>query len=78
MCLTELATVIEHADGSTLVRLGTTERRVQNLLEPDVRPGDVVVVGMGLVLGRAPGDIRPAVELSPALDHHSTPMEAPR
>ena len=77
MCLTELATVVEHADGSTLVRLGTRERRVQNLLEPDVRPGDVVVVGMGLVLGRAPDEIRTAVDLSPALDR-STPMEAPR
>jgi hypothetical protein len=77
MCLTELATVVEHADGSTLVRLGTRERRVQNLLEPDVRPGDVVVVGMGLVLGRAPDDVRTTLDLGPALDH-STPMEAPR
>ena len=77
MCLTELATVVEHADGSTLVRLGTRERRVQNLLEPDVRPGDVVVVGMGLVLGSAPDDVRTTLDLGPALDH-STPMEAPR
>ena len=72
MCLTETATVLANRDGVARVRLGGTERSVQNLLVPDARPGDRVVVGMGLVLARAPDPGQPPIELN-----RHTP-EAPR
>ena len=62
MCLTETATVLANGDGIAHVRLGDTERSLQNLLVPDARPGDQVVVGMGLVLARAPEPGQPPIE----------------
>jgi hypothetical protein len=77
MCLTEIGTVVAHADDSTLVRLHGRERWLPNLTVPGVRPGDPVVVGMGLVLGR------PADGTAPRDDGHlpnptNLPNEAPR
>ena len=60
MCLTATGTVVSHADGETVVLVAGVERRLPNLLAPDVHPGDPVVVGMGLVLGHARvGDVLP-------------------
>ena len=74
MCLTETATVVEHADGESVVLVGGSERRLPNLLVPDARPGDLVVVGMGLVLGRAlVGDV-----LAQPIPERSTTLEVPR
>ena len=52
MCLTQTVVVLGHADGVTRVLLDGREQSLQNLLVPDVVPGDRVVVGVGLVLGR--------------------------
>ena len=40
-------------EGRALVRLAGRDRTLVNLLVPDARPGDAVLVGMGHVLGRA-------------------------
>ena len=53
MCLTETAIVVTTEEGRALVRLAGRERELVNLLVPDARPGDAVLVGMGHVLGRA-------------------------
>ena len=53
MCLTETAIVVTTEEDRALVRLAGRERSLINLLVPDARPGDVVLVGMGHVLGHA-------------------------
>jgi hypothetical protein len=74
MCLTETATVVSHADGESVVLVAGVERRLPNLLVPDARPGDLVVVGMGLVLGHAlVGDVPSGPPPAP-----EAPVEAPR
>ena len=53
MCLTETAIVVTTEEGRALVRLAGRDRMLVNLLVPDARPGDAVLIGMGHVLGRA-------------------------
>jgi hypothetical protein len=52
MCLTQAVTVLAIEPDAVRVILDGREQRLQNLLVPDVRPGELVVVGLGQVLGR--------------------------
>ena len=52
MCLTEAVRVIEALPEEAVVDRGGRVLTFPNLLAPDVRPGDWVLVGLGLVLAR--------------------------
>jgi len=76
MCLTETAIVVATEEGRAFVRLAGHERWLVNLLVPDARAGDPVLVGMGHVLGRASAaDIRNAAVAALA-GGVATPTEA--
>lgn len=56
MCATVEATVVTvDADGATVEWEGR-RRRAMTLLVPDVQPGDRVMVGLGMILGRPATD----------------------
>lgn len=50
MCLTQPATVLERRHDALVVDLGGRPRLVVNLLVPEARVGDEVLVGMGSAL----------------------------
>jgi hydrogenase maturation factor len=52
MCLTQPATVLARFDDEVLVEIDGRNRLVANLIVPDVRVGDEVLVGLGSVLAR--------------------------
>ena len=52
MCLTQPATVLARFDNEVLVELDGRNRLVANLVVPDLRVGDEVLVGLGNVLAR--------------------------
>lgn len=59
MCLTDAATVIAVSDLELVVDRGGRHERVMNLLLPDARVGDEVLVGMGRALARlAPAEAK--------------------
>ena len=51
MCRTAVGLVIAIEDGAAVVDLDGVHRRAISLLEPDVQPGDLVLVGLGTILG---------------------------
>lgn len=56
MCATVEATVVTvDADGATVEWEGR-RRRAMTLLVPDVQPGERVMVGLGMILGRPSTD----------------------
>jgi hypothetical protein len=77
MCLTETAIVVTTEEGRALVRLAGRDRPLVNLLVPDARPGDAVLVGMGHVLGRATPD-QITDSAAAALAGSTAPREAPQ
>ena len=52
MCLTQPATVLARFDNEVLVEIDGRNRLVTNLVVPDLRVGDEVLVGLGNVLTR--------------------------
>jgi hydrogenase maturation factor len=52
MCLTTVGRVVSIEDGAAVVELDGRHRRALSLLVPDVQPGDLVLVGLGAILGR--------------------------
>lgn len=52
MCRTTVARVLSIEDGEAVVDLDGLHRRALTLLVPDLIPGDLVLVGLGIVLGR--------------------------
>jgi hydrogenase assembly chaperone HypC/HupF len=52
MCLTLPAHVLAVEPDFAVVEAGGRRRRASTLLEPDVKPGDWVVIGSGAVLRR--------------------------
>ena len=52
MCLTQPATVLARFDDEVLVEIDGRNRLVANLIVPDLRVGDEVLVGLGSVLAR--------------------------
>jgi hydrogenase maturation factor len=70
MCRTTVGRVVAVEDGMAVVDLGEMRRTALSLLVPDLAPGDLVLVGLGAVLGRvAPDDeaALAAIQPSPAL-----------
>ena len=52
MCLTQPATVLARFDDEVLVEIDGRNRLVANLIVPDLRVGDEVLIGLGSVLAR--------------------------
>ena len=52
MCLTQPATVLARFDNEVLVEIDGRNRLVANLVVPNLRVGDGVLVGLGNVLTR--------------------------
>lgn len=62
MCRTTVGRVLAIENGEVLVDLDGLHRRALSLLVPDLVPGDLVLVGLGTVLGRVDPDDRDALE----------------
>ena len=74
MCLTEPAMVLSRTEHDAIVAIDGRERVVTNLLVPDVRVGEHVLVGLGTVLARIPAS--EAVALA-ALRRQASTKEVP-
>jgi hypothetical protein len=71
MCLTEAALVLGTGPDELLVLAAGRESRVTNLLVPDASVGDRVLIGLGMVLARAPAtDPQPATAPHDGRRHH--------
>ena len=62
MCRTTVGRVVAVEDGMAVVDLGDLRRRALSLMVPDLQPGDLVLVGLGAVLGRVAPDDEAALE----------------
>ncbi len=63
MCQTSIGRVVAVEDGQAVVDLdGGLRRRAMSLMIPDLAPGDLVLVGLGTVLGRVDPEDRDALE----------------
>jgi hydrogenase maturation factor len=62
MCRTAIGQVISVEDGEAIVDLDGLSRRALALMVPDLRPGDLVLVGLGTVLGRVEPEDRAALD----------------
>lgn len=70
MCRTTVGTIVSIGDGMAVVDLDGMRRQAVALLFPDLRPGELVLVGLGTVLGRVTETDRAALH---ALDQLPTP-----
>jgi hydrogenase maturation factor len=80
MCRTTVGRVMEVEDGMAVVDLGDMRRTALSLMVPDLAPGDLVLVGLGAVLGRvAPDDEAAfdAIQRPPALPTQVLPAARP-
>ena len=80
MCRTTVGRVIKVEDGMAVVDLGDMRRTALSLMVPDLAPGDLVLVGLGAVLGRvAPDDeaALDAIQRPPALPKQALPADRP-
>jgi hypothetical protein len=59
--VTSLLTRVE-GHGEVVVELDGLHRRAMSLLVPDLEPGDLVLIGLGAVLGRVEAEDRDALE----------------
>jgi hydrogenase maturation factor len=67
MCRTTVGEVIAIEGDEAVVELGGLRRRAIALMVPDLRPGELVLVGLGTVLGRVDAADRAALDdISPA------------
>jgi hydrogenase maturation factor len=62
MCRTTVGRVIAVEDGMAVVDLGEMRRTALALMVPDLAPGDLVLVGLGAVLGRVAPDDEAALD----------------
>jgi hydrogenase maturation factor len=62
MCVTAIGRVIGVEEGEAIVDLDGLHRRALSLLVPDLAPGDLVLVGLGAVLGRVEPSDRDALD----------------
>jgi hydrogenase maturation factor len=62
VCRTAIGLVISVEDGEAIVDLDGLPRRALALMVPDLSPGDLVLVGLGTVLGRVEPEDRAALE----------------
>jgi len=52
MCLTSIGVVVALDGGEAVVDLAGMQRRAFAWTVPDLQPGDIVLVGLGTILGR--------------------------
>jgi hydrogenase maturation factor len=62
MCRTTVGEVLSVADGVAVVDLDGVRRNAIALMVPDLVPGELVLVGLGTVLGRVTPADRTALE----------------
>lgn len=62
MCRTSVGEVLEVEDGMAVVELDGVRRNAIALMVPDLAPGDLVLVGLGTVLGRVTPEDRAALD----------------
>ncbi|HEY6571083.1 MAG TPA: HypC/HybG/HupF family hydrogenase formation chaperone [Candidatus Limnocylindrales bacterium] len=62
MCRTTVGEVLSVADGVAVVDLDGVRRNAIALMVPDLVPGELVLVGLGTVLGRVTPADRAALE----------------
>ncbi len=80
MCRTAIGQVLEVGQGEVVVDLDGLRRRAISLMVPDLAPGDLVLVGLGTVLGRVdPADraVLDAIEPRPATSRPIHPPDRP-
>lgn len=76
MCRSTVGHVISVEDGFAVVDLEGVRRRASTLLVPDLRPGELVLIGLGSVLGRVePTDLEALRALEAEIPiHRTTPV----
>lgn len=58
MCRSTVARVLAVHGGDAVVEMDGTRRRASTLLVPDIAVGELVLIGLGTILGRvAPADL---------------------
>lgn len=80
MCRTSVGQVLEVGDGEVLVDLDGLRRHAMSLMVPGLKPGDLVLVGLGAVLGRVEPEDRDALERlqrPPADPRQALPTDQP-
>ncbi len=74
MCRSTIGRVISVEDGYAVVDLEGVRRRASTLLVPDVRADELVLIGLGSVLGRVePADLEALRALEAEIPIHRTP-----
>jgi hydrogenase maturation factor len=78
VCLTQPATVLARFDNEVLVEIDGRNRLVVNLVVPDLRVGDEVLIGLGNVLTRITDAEAAAARdlIDAALDEETEPLTA--
>jgi hydrogenase maturation factor len=74
MCRTTVGEVLAVEGGVAVVDLDGVRRNAISLMVPDLVPGDLVLVGLGTVLGRVTPEDRAALD---SIDRRFRPPEAP-
>jgi hydrogenase maturation factor len=74
MCRSTIGRVVSVDDGSAVVDLDGVRRRASTLLVPDLAVGELVLIGLGTVLGRVePADLEALRALETEIPIHRTP-----
>jgi hydrogenase maturation factor len=73
MCRTTVGEVLSVADGVAVVDLDGVRRNAIALMVPDLVPGELVLVGLGTVLGRVTPEDRTALEDLITTSQEATP-----
>ena len=74
MCRTTVGEVLAVEDGVAVVDLNGVRRNAISLMVPDLAPGELVLVGLGTVLGRVTPEDRAALD---AIDRRFPPLGGP-
>jgi hydrogenase maturation factor len=74
MCRTTVAEVLAVDDGMAIVDLDGVRRNAVSLTIPDLVPGELVLVGLGMVIGRVTPEDRATLE---AIDRRFGPPDPP-
>ena len=73
VCRTAVGEVMSVEDGVAVVDLDGVRRNAMSLMVPDLVPGELVLVGLGTVLGRVTPEDRAALHHLIATNHEATP-----
>ena len=74
MCRTTVGQVLSVEGGVAVVDLDGVRRNAISLMVPDLEAGELVLVGLGTVLGRVTPEDRAALE---AIDGRFRPLDGP-